>query len=88
MGFLEVGRSELCTRNLRGDCQHGHPVTLTVEETIDEVQIAWSTTTRTDRKLPAHVSVGASRERSCLFVADVQPLNIGSCPDRVRYTIQ
>jgi hypothetical protein len=52
MGFLEVGRSELCTRNLRGYCQHRDPTALTVEETIDEVQIAWSTATGTHRKLP------------------------------------
>ena len=42
MGLLEVTAPDLAGRNLRGDRQHRRAAAVGVEQSVDEMQIAWT----------------------------------------------
>ena len=73
MGFLEVSAAKLAARYMRGDRQHGNAASMTVIQTVDQVQVARSRTPRTDAQLACEVRFGAGGKGARLLVAHVYP---------------
>lgn len=61
---------------------------MTIVEPIDQMQIAWSATAGTDRKLAGEMRVGARRKSRRLLVPGMNPLHVGALAQRVRHGIQ
>ena len=86
--LLKIAAADLGRWNLRGDAEHGHARAVTVEQTVDEVQVARPAAARADRELAGQVRLGAGRERGDLLVPDVHPLDLPLPADGVGQTVQ
>src|SRR3979490_136530 len=88
MGFLEIRGAELGRRDLRRNGKHGHARPLTIEQAIDEVQIARAATPGADRKLSCQVRLGTGRESCDLLVPYMDPFDLALAADRMGQPIQ
>jgi hypothetical protein len=88
MGFLEIRGAELGRRDLRCNGKHGHARPLTIEQAIDEVQIARAATPGADRKLSCQVRLGTGRESRDLLVPYMHPFYLALAPDRIGQAVQ
>ena len=59
-----------------GDSQHRQVGAVSIEETVDEVQVARATGTGTDSKLTGNFCFGSGGEGGGFFVADVNPADL------------
>ena len=66
----------------------GHARAVTVEQTVDEVQIARPAAARADRELARQMRLGAGRERGDLLVPDMDPLDLALPADGVGQAVQ
>jgi hypothetical protein len=87
MSRLEIVNADFGARDMRRDRKNGYIVTLRIEQSIDEVEVAWSATAGADRKLSSEMRLGASGERGALFVANVNPLDGFQTPQSVRESV-
>jgi hypothetical protein len=88
MGFLEISGAEFGRRDLRGNGKHRQARPLTIEQAIDEVQIARSTATGADRKLSRHVRFAAGGESCDLLVPHMHPFYLSLAADRIGQAVQ
>lgn len=75
VGLLEITEADLARWDVAGDGKHRHMVALAIEQTIDEMEIAWPATSRADGELARRRRIGACRKRACLFVANMHEDN-------------
>ena len=75
MRLLKITRSHLCRRYLCRDREYRNSVSMTVEETINQMQIARTTTAGTYRNCACQVSFRTRCEGSYLFMSYVHPLD-------------
>jgi hypothetical protein len=61
---------------------------MTIEEAVDQVQMARSAAPRADRELIRQVRLGACRESRDLLVPDMHPLDLALAAQRVGQSIQ
>jgi hypothetical protein len=73
---------------LRRKGKHRHRRPLTIKQAIDEVQIAGSTASGTDRKLSCQVCLGPGRESRDFLVPHMHPLYLALAADRIGQPIQ
>ena len=73
---------------MRGDRQHRNPAALRVEQTVDQVQVAWAAAAGADRRLPGQRRIGRRRECGGLLVTDVLPTDFAGAPDRVGEAVE
>src|SRR5215472_4686025 len=83
VSFLEVAGANFSTRNLSGNRENRHPASMTIEKSIDKMEIARPATSGADSQLSRDVRVGTSGEGSNLFMSDVDPFNRLFAADRV-----
>src|SRR5712672_4074912 len=88
MGFLEISGAEFGRRDLRRDREHRHARPLTVEQAINEVQIAGSAAAGADRKLSREVRLGTGCESRDLFVPHMHPFDLALAADRIGQAVQ
>src|ERR1700688_3340567 len=88
MGFLEISGAEFGRGDLRRNGKHGYARPLTIEQPIDEVQIARSTASGADRKLSCQVRLGTGRKGRNLLVPHMNPLDLSLAADRIGQPIQ
>ena len=88
MRLLEIARSQLCRGDLRGQGNDRHPRALTVEQAVDQVQVARPATAGTHRQLASEVRVRAGRECRHFLMPDVQPLDAPLPAQRISEAIQ
>ena len=88
MRLLEIAAADLGRGNLRGDAEHGHARAVTVEQTVDEVQVARPAAAGADRELAGQMRLGAGRERRDLLVPDMDPLDLALPADGVGQAVQ
>ncbi len=88
MGFLEISGAEFGRRDLRGNGKHRQARPLTIEQAIDEVQIARSTATGADRKLACQMRFAAGRESCDLLVPHMHPFYLSLAADRIGQAVQ
>lgn len=68
MGFLEVSAAKLARWNVRGERQHRHATSMTVIQTVDQVQVTRPRTPGTDAQLSGEVRLGAGGKGARLLV--------------------
>ena len=73
---------------MRGDAEHGDARAVTVEQTVDEVQIARSAAPRADRELTRQMRLGAGRKRGDLLVPDLNPRDLPLPSDGICQTVE
>src|SRR5208283_1442167 len=83
MGFLEIACANLGRGDLRGNGEHRHTRTVTIEQAVDQMQIARSAASGADGELTRQMRLGACRESGNFLVPDVDPLDLVLAPDRV-----
>src|SRR5215204_259112 len=79
MRFLEVASSYLGGRNMSGYGENGCPRPVTVVQAVDEMEVAWPATARTNGETPCQLHLGACGEGSRIFMQTVDPFD-GSIP--------
>src|SRR4029077_20572043 len=80
--------AELGRRDLRRNGKYRHARPVTVEQTVDEMQIARATASRTDRELSCQVRLGTGRESRDLLVPHMHPFDLALAADRIGQPIQ
>src|SRR6202171_1265075 len=88
MGFLEIARADLGRRNVSRDRHYWHARAVAVEQTIDQVQVAWAATSGADREAACDMRIRAGRERGDFLVPDMQPLHAAVAPQRIGEAIE
>jgi len=88
MSFLKIIGSDLCQGNMRRDAEHGHTRAMTIEQTVDEMQVAGSAASCADRELSRQMRLGAGREGRDLLVPHMDPFDLALAPNCVRQPIQ
>ena len=88
MGFLEISGAEFGRGDLRRNGKHWYARPLTIEQPVDEVQIARSTASGADRKLSCQVRLGTGRKGRDLLVPHMNPLDLSLAADRIGQPIQ
>src|SRR5262249_21106619 len=86
--LLEIAAADFGGGDLRGDREHGDPRAVTIEQSVDEVQVAGPAAPRADRELARQMRLGAGRERGDLLVPDVDPLDLSLAPQGVGQPIE
>jgi hypothetical protein len=74
--LLEIAAADFGRRDLRGDREHRNPRAVTIEEAVDEVQVARPAASRADGELARQMRLGAGREGGDFLVSDVDPLDL------------
>ena len=88
MSFLKVSGAELGRRDLRRNGKHRQARPVTIEQAIDQVEIAGPAAPGADRKLSGQVRLGAGRKSRDLLVPDMHPLDLALAADRIGQPIQ
>src|SRR5258708_33551819 len=88
MGFLEMPGAEFGRRDLRRNRKHWHARPLTIEQAIDELQLARSAAAGADGKLAGQMRLGAGRESCDLLVPHMYPLDLALTADRIGQPVQ
>jgi len=82
-GFLKIAAANFAAGDLSRDREHWNAAAMAIIKTIDQMQIARAATPRAYRQSSSQMCFCAGRERGCLFVAHVNPLNLPLPPNRV-----
>jgi hypothetical protein len=88
MSFLEISGTDLSSRNMRRDREDRSIAAMSIEKSINQVEVAGAATARTDREFAAKLSLGTGCKRGGFFVAHVDPLNPSIFAQRVADRIQ
>src|SRR5262245_61543277 len=88
MGFLKISTSDFIARNLCCDGEDGHPTAVTVVESVDQMQIARTTTAGAGGQSSCQMRFRASGKRCCLFMSHMNPLNLFLCANRIRDSVE
>jgi hypothetical protein len=88
MGLLEITGADLGRRYLRGDGEHRHSRAVTVEQAVDQVQIAGPAAAGADGELTGQMRFRASREGRDLLVPNVDPVDLALSPERVGEAVE
>jgi hypothetical protein len=75
MGRLKVVDPDLGAGDVGGDRQNRHAIALTVKQTIDQMQIAWTAAAGANGEVPRQVRFGSRRECRSLFMPHVDPVD-------------
>jgi short chain dehydrogenase len=86
--LLKIGCPQFGTGNLRGNREYWNTTAMTVEQTIDEVQVAGTTASGNDRQPVGEVSVCPSRKSGRLFMAHMNPFDFLVLADGVGEPVQ
>ena len=88
MRLLEIAAANFSGWNLRGDAEYGNARAVTVEQAVDEVQVARSAAAGANRELTREMGFGAGRERGDLLVPDMDPFDFAVTAYGVRQAVQ
>ena len=88
MRFLEIAGADLGRRDLRGDSEHGHARAVTVEQAVDEMQVARPAAPRAYGELTRQMRLGGGRESGDLLVPDMDPLDLALPANCVGQAVQ
>ena len=88
MRLLEIAGADLGRWDLRGDGEHRHARAVTIEQAVDEMQIARPAAAGADGELTRQMRLGAGRERRDLLVPDMDPLDLALPANRVGQPVQ
>jgi hypothetical protein len=87
-GFLEIAGADFGRRNLRGDGEHGHARPVTVEQAVDQMQVARAAAPRAYGEFTRQMRLGGRRESGNLLVPDMHPLDLALSANCVGQAVQ
>ena len=76
MSFLKISAADFSAGDLRRNGEDRNAAAMTIVETIDQVQVAWTTAPCADGQFPCEVRFCAGSKRCRLFVPHVNPPNL------------
>jgi hypothetical protein len=88
MRLLKVAASYLITRNLRCNREYRNAIAMTIEEAVDEVKIAWTTTASAHSDPSREMGLRSGSKRRYLFMPHMQPFDLLILPDDVGQSVQ
>src|ERR1700722_12463042 len=88
MGRLKVINADFTAWNMRGDCKNGHVVTVRVEQSVDEVEVARTATAGAHSELSREVRLCAGGEGRAFLMTNVNPLDGFPSSESVREPVQ
>jgi hypothetical protein len=88
VGLLEVAAADLAGREMRGNTEHRHARPVTIEQPVDEMQVAGPAAAGANRELPGQMRLGAGGEGAGLFVAHMHPLDLTLPADGIGEAIE
>src|SRR6266581_8836317 len=88
MRFLEIPGPDFGGRDLRGDRQHRHTRSMTIEQAIDQVQIARAAAPGADGEVPRQMRLGTRRESGNFLVPHMNPLDLALPAQRIGQPIE
>jgi hypothetical protein len=88
MGLLEVATADFSGRNVGGDRQNRNTAAVCIEQTVDEMQIAWAARSGTDRETAGNLRLTAGGEGGDLFVSNVNPADLLPAAQRLGQAVQ
>jgi len=83
MGLLEISASYFIARDLRRDGEDGHPVTVTVVESIHQAQISGTATSGTNNQHSREMGFCARGKCCRFFMPPMDPIQFSGCSNRV-----
>src|SRR6185437_9979742 len=78
-----VSASYFIAWDLSSDGEDGHPIAVTVVESVDQVQISRTATTGTNSQPSGEMGFCARGKCCCFFMAQMDPLQFSGCSNRV-----
>ena len=75
MGLLKIAAADFAGGDVGGNGQYRYMVTMTVKQTVDQMQVTRSAGTGADRQLAGQLRLGAGGESSDLFVPGGHPVD-------------
>jgi hypothetical protein len=86
--LLEITAADLGRGDVGGDAEHRDPRAMTIEQSIDEVQIAGSAAACADGEFSRQMRLGAGRECGDLLMAYVEPLDLAVAAHGIGQSIE
>jgi hypothetical protein len=86
--LLEIAATDLGRRNLRRDRKHRHPASVSIEQPVDEMQVARSARARADRQVAGHLRFAGSGKGRDLLMAYMNPFDRTPAAQRLGETVQ
>ncbi|GJE18720.1 hypothetical protein AIGOOFII_3450 [Methylobacterium marchantiae] len=83
IGFLEVAGTDLGRGDMRSDGQDWGPASMTIEQPVDEVDVAGAAGTGTDRQLAGKLAFRAGCEGADFLMAHMHPVDDTTRADRL-----
>src|SRR5579863_3459450 len=88
MGLLEIIAADFRAGNLGGNRQNRNARAMTVEQSVNQMQISRTATSRAHRQLASQVSIRACGKRRRFFMPGMDPGDIASLSQRLRDSIE
>ena len=88
MGLLEIAAADLAGRDLRGDRQHRRAAAVSVEQAVDEMQIARAAGAGADRELAGDLRFAGRGEGCGFLVPHVDPFDVLAFAQRLGEAVQ
>jgi hypothetical protein len=88
MGFLKIAAADFRTRNMRCNGQDRHPRAMTIEKTINQMQIAGATAAGTDGKLTGQMRFRACGESGGFLMPGMNPVDVAASAQRFGNAIE
>ncbi len=86
--LLKIRRTKLSTGNLRRNRQDRNAAAMTIEETVDEMQVTGTTASGADREPIRQMRFRASSKSRRFLVPHVDPLDLFMFADGIRESIE
>jgi hypothetical protein len=88
MRLLKVVCADFTARNLSSDGKYGSHTSVSIIQSVDQVEITRPATTRADGQLPGDLRLSSGCERAGLFMADLHPGNALVTAEGVNNAVQ
>src|SRR5580692_7340682 len=79
VSLLKIFGADLGARDVCGDREHRNAAPLTIKESVEEIQVSRSATTRSDCKVSRERCIGTGCKSRDLLVTHGHPLDIAVC---------
>src|SRR6516164_6473657 len=83
MRLLEIATADFDARNLRGDRENRHARTVSIKQTVDQMQVARTATAGANGERAGQMSLGAGGKGGGLLVPGMNPFDVAALAQRI-----